>query len=77
MISLLNTLKRIENMNEGDYFAAFYCMNSAKLCLNQLQSATSCGRVCLVSLLTLLISKENPSECSLQKLLVNRVLDKY
>lgn len=46
MISLLNTLKRIENMNEGDYFAAFYCMNSAKLCLNQLQSATSCGRVC-------------------------------
>ena len=22
--SLLNTLKRIENKNEGDYFAAFY-----------------------------------------------------
>lgn len=45
-ISLLNTLKRIENENEGDHFAAFYCINSAKLCLNQFPSATLGGRVC-------------------------------
>lgn len=44
--SLLNTLKRIENKNEGDYFAAFYRIKSAKLCLNQLPSATLGGRVC-------------------------------
>lgn len=38
MTSLLNTLKRIENEKEGNYFAAFYCIYSAKLCLNQLPS---------------------------------------
>lgn len=47
MTSLLNTLKRIENEKEGNYFAAFYCIYSAKLCLNQ--TCTLGRRVCCAS----------------------------